>query len=53
MPAIDASYDFIKAKVYSMKEAYPSLRSKSDDYVFSALSIKSHLYKMMPSWSSH
>ena len=45
MPAIDASYDFIKAKVYSMKEAYPSLRSKSDDYVFSALSIKSHLYK--------
>jgi hypothetical protein len=45
MPTNDTSYDFIKNKIQSMKEAYPSLRSKSDDYVFSALSVKSHLYK--------
>ena len=44
MPA-DASYEFIKSKIQSMKEAHPSLRSKADDYVFSALCVKSHLYK--------
>ena len=44
MPA-DVSYDFIKNKIQSMKEAHPSLRSKADDYVFSALCVKSHLYK--------
>ena len=44
MPA-DVSYEFIKNKIQSMKEAHPSLRSKADDYVFSALCVKSHLYK--------
>ena len=44
MPA-DVSYEFIKSKIQSMKEATPSLRSKADDYVFSALCVKSHLYK--------
>ena len=44
MPA-DVSYGFIKSKIQSMKEAHPSLRSKADDYVFSALCVKSHLYK--------
>ena len=44
MPA-DVSYDFIKNKIQSMKEAHPSLRSKADNYVFSALCVKSHLYK--------
>ncbi len=44
MPA-DVSYEFIKNKIQSMKEATPSLRSKADDYVFSALCVKSHLYK--------
>ena len=44
MPA-DVSYEFIKSKIQSMKEAHPSLRSKADDYVFSALCVKSHLYK--------
>ena len=28
-----------------MKSTYPSLRLKSDDYVFSALCVKAHLYK--------
>lgn len=28
-----------------MKGTYPSLRTKSDDYIFSALCVKSHLYK--------
>ena len=41
----DESYEFIKNKIQSMKEAHPSLRSKADDYVFSALCVKSHLYK--------
>ena len=41
----DVSYEFIKNKIQSMKEAHPSLRSKVDDYVFSALCVKSHLYK--------
>ena len=44
MPA-DTSYEFIKNKIQSMKEANPSLRSKADDYVFSALCVKSHFYK--------
>lgn len=44
MPA-DVSYEFIKNKIQSIKEDTPSLRSKSDDYVFSALCVKAHLYK--------
>ena len=40
MPA-DVSYEFIKSKIQSMKEATPSLRSKADDYVFSALCVPS------------
>lgn len=40
-----SSYDFIKGKIESLKTAYPSLRSKPDDYVFSALCIKANLYK--------
>lgn len=39
------SYDYIKNKIQSMKNTYPSLRKKTDDYVFSALCVKSHLYK--------
>ena len=42
---LDASYEFIQNKIQSMKEAFPSLRSKTDDFVFSALSVKAHLYK--------
>lgn len=43
--SIQNSYEFIQNKIHAMKDTYPSLRSKSDDYVFSALSVKSHLYK--------
>lgn len=45
MATTTSSYDFIKGKIDSLKTAYPSLRSKSDDYVFSALCIKANLYK--------
>lgn len=45
MPAQNSSYDYIAAKVQSMKGTYTSLRSKADDYVFSALCVKSHLFK--------
>lgn len=45
MPANNSSYEKIQSKIHAMKTAYPSLRAKSDDYVFSALCIKSHLYK--------
>lgn len=39
------NYDFIKTKIDNMKETYHVLRDKSDDYVFSALALKSNLYK--------
>ena len=45
MPTPISSYDFITAKIRAMKDAYPSMRSKTDDYVFSALCVKSHFYK--------
>ena len=38
-------YDYIVSKIKSMKEVYPSLRSRSDDYVFSALCVKANFYK--------
>ena len=44
MATID-SYTFIKNKIQSTRDSYPSLRGKSDDYVFSALCIKSNFYK--------
>lgn len=40
-----SSYDFIVEKINAMKNQYPSLRNKSDDYVFSALCLKSNFYK--------
>ena len=45
MPANNSSYEKIQSKIHAMKGAYPSLRTKSDDYVFSALCVKSHLFK--------
>lgn len=45
MPAATTSYELIQEKIQSMKSAYPSLRQKTDEYVFSALCIKSNLYK--------
>ena len=39
------TYDYIVSKIKSMKEVYPSLRSRTDDYVFSALCVKANFYK--------
>ena len=44
MPTND-NYDFIKNKIQQMKENYPFLRGKSDDYVFSLLCVKANFYK--------
>ena len=38
-------YDYIAGKIHEMKTQYPSLRSRTDDYVFSALCVKAHFYK--------
>ena len=39
------AYDYIMDKINEMKAQYPSFRSQSKDYVFSALCIKSNFYK--------
>ena len=36
MSTNQSDYEYIKEKIHGMKDTYPSLRSKSDDYVFSA-----------------
>ena len=33
------SYNIIKDKIHAIKEEYPSLKNKSDDFAFSALRI--------------
>lgn len=45
MPASSNSYEFITNKIHVLKDTFPSLRDKSDDYVFSALAVKSTYYK--------
>lgn len=45
MATANESYDFIKSKIDQYKSLYPSLREKSDDFVFSALTIKTDYYK--------
>ena len=45
MPTRTEAYDYIVRKIQSMKETYPSLRSRTDSYVFSALCVKAHFYK--------
>lgn len=39
------TYDYILDKINAMKTQYPSLRARTDDYIFSALCIKAHFYK--------
>lgn len=39
------SYDYIASKINALKTQYSSLRSRTDDYVFSALCIKANFYK--------
>ena len=38
-------YNYVADKVKSMKEKYPALRTRADDYVFSALCVKANFYK--------
>ena len=45
MPINNDNYDFIKTKIQQLKELNPSLRDKTDDYVFSILCVKSNFYK--------
>lgn len=45
MPAANSYYELIKSKIDALKTTYPSLRAKTDDFVFSALCIKSNLFK--------
>ncbi len=43
--ASNDNYNFIKEKINSLRSTYPNLKKKSDDYLFSALAIRSNLYK--------
>lgn len=45
MPAMNTAYETIKGKISALKQMYPSLRSKPDEYVFSALCVKANLFK--------
>ncbi len=45
MPTDTRAYDFIVSKIKSLKENSALLRSRSDEYVFSALCVKSNFYK--------
>ena len=45
MATVNDAYEYIQTKIQGMKETYASLRGKSDNYVFSALCVKAHLYK--------
>lgn len=45
MPTQDTSYEYIKTKISAYKDTYPSLRDKPEDYVFSAVAVKSNYYK--------
>ena len=39
------TYGYISTKINALKDQYPVLRDKSDDYVFNALVVKSMFYK--------
>lgn len=45
MPTNQAFYGFIQEKIRAMRDTYPSLRDRSDAYVFSALCVRSNFYK--------
>ena len=40
-----STYDYIKGQIYLLKDKYPSLRQRTDDYAFSTLCIKVNFYK--------
>ena len=39
------AYEYITDKIKGLKTQYPSLRARTDDYVFSALCVKANFYK--------
>ncbi|MBE8951808.1 MAG: AIPR family protein [Quinella sp. 1Q7] len=39
------TYSYITDKIHALKTQYPSLRERTDDYVFSVLCVKAHFYK--------
>lgn len=39
------TYNYILDKINALKGMYPSFRSRSDDYIFSALCVKANFYK--------
>lgn len=39
------AYQSISAKIQALKTAFPSLREKKDEYVFTVLCVKSHFFK--------
>lgn len=45
MTTTRGTHDFIMGKINALKETYPSLRNKSNEYVFSILCVKSNFYK--------
>lgn len=45
MPNTQESYDIIHNKIHALKESSHYLKDKSDDFVFSALSVKATYYK--------
>ena len=45
MAKIDDYYATIANKIHAIKEEYPSIKDKPDDYVFSALAVKATYYK--------
>lgn len=45
MPVSQTSYEYISQKIQSLKETYPSLRNKPNEYVFSALCVKANFFK--------
>lgn len=45
MTNVSECYDFIKDKIDCLKDSFPTLRQKRDDYTFSALCVKNDYYK--------
>ena len=43
--SIKTSYEIIEEKIIAMKDSYPYLRNKNNEHVFTALCVKSSLYK--------
>lgn len=40
-------YNIIKDKIHTIKEEFPCLKDKTDDYAFSALAVKAVIIKIL------